>query len=124
MEKYDTKDKIYALATPWAKGALAIIRASGEGSILALSEAFKSKKKLLEGKTNSVVFGRLYHLKTKELIDEVVVTIYKDGHGYTGEEAFEITCHGGLSTIKALMELMETLGFRQACGGEFPLRAF
>ena len=118
MGAYRTDDIIFALATPWGTGALAVIRLSGDACIQALSPYFKSKTPLTEAKSGSTVYGNLADL------DKCVLTVYKDGHGYTGEEAVEISCHGGLQTVKAILEFLQRIGFRQAGRGEFTLRAF
>ncbi len=124
MSHYNTEDAIFALATAWAKSAIAVIRVSGQGCIQALSKAVKGKRDLCKVETNRVVYCRLFNPKDGRDVDDVVVTIYRDGHGYTGEEAFEISCHGGLTVVTAVLNLMSDLGFRQALPGEFTLRAF
>ena len=123
MNSYDTDDMIFALATPWGKSAIAVVRTSGAGCIKALSPVFSAHGKLEKCSSNTAVFGHLKDLSGKP-IDDVVITVYKDGHGYTGEEALEISCHGGLQVIKAVLALLAKLGFRKALPGEFTLRAF
>ncbi|HAN42129.1 MAG TPA: tRNA uridine-5-carboxymethylaminomethyl(34) synthesis GTPase MnmE, partial [Sphaerochaeta sp.] len=126
MDHYNTEDAIFALATAWAKSAIAVVRVSGQGCIEALSKAVKGRQKerINTAETNTVVYCRLFNPKDNSDVDDVVVTIYRDGHGYTGEEAFEISCHGGLTVVTAVLQLMADLGFRQALPGEFTLRAF
>jgi tRNA modification GTPase len=109
---------IYALATPRARGALAVFRASGEGCIEALSKVFSPAGKLRDCPTNTCIYGRLLD------IDQVVVNVYRNGHGYTGQEAFELMCHGSLSAFDMISAKLEELGFRAAMGGEFTMRAF
>ena len=123
MNSYDTDDMIFALATPWGKSAIAVVRASGAGCIKALKPVFSAYKKLEKCSSNYAVYGHLKDLDGQG-VDDVVITAYKDGHGYTGEEAFEISCHGGLQVISAILELLPKLGFRKALAGEFTLRAF
>jgi len=118
MGAYRTDDIIFALATPWGTGALAVIRLSGDGCIQALSQHFESRTPLTEAQSGRAVYGNLANL------DRCVLTVYRDGHGYTGEEAVEISCHGGLQTVKAILEFLQRTGFRQAGRGEFTLRAF
>jgi len=118
MGAYRTDDIIFALATPWGTGALAVIRLSGDTCIQALSPYFRSRTPLTEAKSGTAVYGNLADL------DRCVITVYRDGHGYTGEEALEISCHGGLQTVKAILEFLQRIGFRQAGRGEFTLRAF
>ena len=83
MGAYRTDDIIFALATPWGTGALAVIRLSGDTCIQALSPYFRSRTPLTEAKSGTAVYGNLADL------DRCVITVYRDGHGYTGEEALE-----------------------------------
>ncbi|MGE4453233.1 MAG: tRNA uridine-5-carboxymethylaminomethyl(34) synthesis GTPase MnmE [Sphaerochaeta sp.] len=123
MREYVTDDIIYALATPWAQSALAVIRVSGEGCRAHLASCFSRPKSLLEAANATLVHGYLQDEKGKN-IDEVVAAIYTEGHGYTLEEAIEFTCHGSLAVIKEILSLFSRLGMRSAEGGEFTFRAF
>lgn len=123
MNSYDTDDIIFALATPWGKSAIAVVRVSGVGCIKAIFPVFSAHNKLEKCSSNTAVFGHLKDLNG-DAIDDVVITVYKGGHGYTGEESLELSCHGGLQVIKAVLALMSKLGFRKALPGEFTLRAF
>lgn len=121
MAHYATDEPIYALATPYSPSALAVIRASGEGVLSLLSSRFSSR---LEGRASgSAVHGFLKD-GNGGLIDEVMVIRYDHGHGYTGEEAFEIMCHGSLPVIRMISKMLEELGIREAERGEFTYRAF
>ena len=124
MNSYDTSDAIYALATAWAKGAIAVVRVSGDGCIDTLSKAVRSRKDIRRLPGGRILYCTLVNPSDGRAVDDVVVTVYRDGHGYTGEEALEISCHGGLQVVKSVLELMAALGFRQALPGEFTLRAF
>ena len=123
MFSYTTEERIYSLATPFSPSALAIIRTSGEGCIDSLCNAFSNPGKLSNAKSNSLLHGFILSSDGQK-IDEVVLAVYKSGHGYTGEEAVEITMHGSLPAIKKLSRRLEELGFRQALKGEFTYRAF
>ena len=118
MDTYRTDDIIYALATGWVRSALAVIRISGKGCIARFAPVFTASQKLLSAQNGTLVYGEV-----KE-IDQVVVSVYRDGHGYTGEEALEISCHGSLVGIQKLLDMCGRLGFRQAGRGEFTYRAF
>ena len=124
MNRYNTEDVIYALATAWAKSAIAVVRISGKGCIETLSKAIGGKVDILSKASGSAVYCRLISPKDGHVVDDVVVTVYRDGHGYTGEDAAEVSCHGGLSVVQAVLSTMAELGFRQALAGEFSLRAF
>ena len=116
MAHYATDEPIYALATPYSPSALAVIRASGEGVLSLLSSRFSLR---LEGRASgSAVHGFLKD-GNGGLIDEVMVIRYDHGHGYTGEEAFEIMCHGSLPVIRMISKMLEELGIREAERGEF-----
>ena len=123
MESYNRDDIIFALATPWAQSALAVIRVSGEGCRQLLSTSFSRPKALLEAKNATVVHGYLTDGPKGPVLDEVVVAVYTQGHGYTAEEALEFTCHGSLPGSEDSL-LFKRLGMRNAEGGEFHLPCF
>ena len=114
-------EPIYALATPFAPSALAVIRASGDGVLSMLEPLFTGK--LMKAPTNTAVHGFLVGSDGRK-IDEVVIIKYGKGHGYTSEEAFEIMCHGSLPVIRAISLALESQGIREAERGEFTYRAF
>lgn len=118
METYRTDDIIYALATGWTKSALAVVRISGSGCIAAFAPLFSRRKRLLEAPNGTLVYGLVTD------IDQVVAAVYRDGHGYAGEEALELSCHGSPVVVTRLLDLLASLGFRQASPGEFTYRAF
>ena len=124
MNPYNPHDVIFALATAWARSAIAVIRVSGEGCIRTLSGTIGGGRDICSLGSNTAHYCHLLDPESREKIDDVVLTVFRDGHGYTGEEAVEISCHGGLQVVKAVLSAMEKLGFRQALPGEFTLRAF
>ena len=123
MEAYTTDEPIYALATAFAPSALSVIRTSGDDCIQMISRIFSSKKRLMDAKSKTLVHGYLETLEG-ERIDEVVLSVYRKGQGYTGEEAVEISAHGSLSGLKRIFRALEEVGFRKAKRGEFTFRAF
>ena len=124
MNPYNPYDVIFALATAWATSAIAVVRVSGEGCIRSLSKAIRTGQDICKANTNSAIYCHLMDPADGSKVDDIVLTIYRDGHGYTGEEALEVSCHGGLQVVKAVLKVMENLGFRQALPGEFTMRAF
>jgi tRNA modification GTPase len=98
----NTDDTIYALATDWAESALAIVRTSGPHAISLCSRCFSRTKALIDAPSASLVHGYIVDPATSVRIDEVVAAVYRDGHGYTGEEAVEFTCHGSLPGLKRI----------------------
>ena len=121
MTGYTTEEPIYALATPFSPSALAVIRTSGTDAISLVQKVFKGRLTLRPNGT--AVHGWIVD-KNREKVDEVVALVYNHGHGYTGEEAVEIMCHGSLPVIKKISTTLEEAGFRLALKGEFTYRAF
>ena len=121
MTGYTTEEPIYALATPFSPSALAVIRTSGTDAISLVQKVFKGRLTLRPNGT--AVHGWIVD-KNREKVDEVVALVYNHGHGYTGEEAVEIMCHGSLPVIKKVSTTLEEAGFRLALKGEFTYRAF
>jgi tRNA modification GTPase len=114
-------DTIVALATAPGLGAIAVIRLSGPKAIEITASVF-SKKSILTQASHTVHFGKLTN--GKEVIDEVVVALYRAPRSYTGEEVVEISCHGAPIIQDAILQLMVQAGARMAKPGEFTQRAF
>jgi tRNA modification GTPase len=116
---------ICAIATPPGNGAIALIRLSGKDSIAILDPLFQSpnrQKSLSKQATHTVHFGSIVY--QGNVIDEVVVTLYKEPHSYTGEEVVEISCHGSTYIQQFILQVLTKNGARLAKPGEFTLRAF
>ena len=115
---------ICAISTPPGMGAIAIIRLSGEGSISLADRVFTSPsgKKLTEAAAYKAHFGQI--VAGDELLDEVLVTVFRAPHSFTGEESVEISCHGSVYIQQRIMELLLGEGARMAQAGEFTRRAF
>lgn len=113
---YET-DTISAIATPFGTGAIGIVRMSGPLSFQICEKIFT--KKLIPLKIN---YGNI--VDDGEMIDEVIVLPYKAPTGYTGEDAVEIQCHGGINIIRKILHLTYKYGARPAEKGEFTKRAF
>ena len=112
-------DTICALATA-PGGALGIIRISGPQSLEILSHVFS--KDLSNAKPNTIHYG---HIKDDtEIIDEVMVSIFRAPHSYTGEDSAEISCHGSRYILNKVLELLIQNGCRMAQPGEYTQRAF
>ncbi len=118
------EDNIIALATPSGIGAIAIIRISGKDAITICGSFFKSVsgKGLSSQKTHTIHLGHI--VDSDRVIDEVLVSIFKDPHSYTGENVVEISCHGSLYIQQEIIQLFLRNGCRIANPGEFTLRAF
>ena len=119
-----SKETIIALATPNGLGAISVIRISGKDAIITTEKLFKSKKKkfLSKQKTHTVHLGHI--LKNEHELDEVLITLFKGPHSYTGEDTVEISCHGSTYIQQEIIDLFIDHGVRVANPGEFTLRAF
>jgi len=120
-----TEDTIIALATPYGMGAIAVIRLSGTEAIKLSNRFFISKfgkKDLTKVVSHSVHLGYLKNGET--ILDEVLISIFKNPHSYTGEDLVEISCHGSTYIQQAIIQLFIENGARAAEAGEFTMRAF
>ncbi len=119
-------DTIVALATPHGVGAIALIRLSGPEAIYIVEKLFtdkKQKQKSLNDKpSHTVHFGLI--LDDEFIVDEVLVTLFKAPHSYTGENSVEVSCHGSQYIQQQLLQLFIKHGARMANPGEFTLKAF
>ena len=112
-------ETICALATA-AGGAIGIIRISGTQTLEILSRVFT--KDLTQAQPNTIHYG---HIKNgEEIVDEVLVSVFRAPHSYTGEESAEISCHGSRYILNKVLALLIANGCRQAGPGEFTQRAY
>ena len=118
------KDAIIALATPSGIGAISVIRISGEEAINIVSKFFisKSGKQLKNQKTHTIHLGNI--VNNSQIIDEVLVSVFKNPRSYTGENVVEISCHGSSFIQQEIIQLFLKNGCRMADNGEFTMRAF
>lgn len=114
------QDTICALATP-PGGAIAIVRVSGPDAITVTEKIFS--KSLEKAKGYTLHFGQVTDAEGKEL-DEVLVSLFRAPHSYTGEDSIEISCHGSSYIVQRLLESLIKNGARQAEPGEYTMRAF
>lgn len=124
---YTPEEPIAAIATALAPSALALIRISGKNCIELLSKVFSRPKALTQAEGNTIVYGWIVdsvNHDQKQKIDEVLVSVFRAPKSYTGEEMAEISCHGGISPVTAIFNLLLKNGFRTALPGEFTFRAF
>lgn len=115
-------DTIVAVATPPGEGALAIIRLSGPESFQIVNRLFRHKD-LTQADSHTLHYGTLFK-ENGEILDEVVVSLFRNPRSYTGEDVVEISCHGSSFIIQQIMETCISAGARMANPGEFTLRAF
>jgi len=114
-------DTICAISTALGVGAISIIRISGPEAITIVNKIFKGKD-LTKVKSHTINYGHI--IKDNEVIDEVLVSVFKAPKTYTTEDIVEINSHGGIATTKKVLELLLESGARLANRGEFTKRAF
>ncbi|PQJ12642.1 tRNA uridine-5-carboxymethylaminomethyl(34) synthesis GTPase MnmE [Flavipsychrobacter stenotrophus] len=114
-------DTIVAIATPPGEGAIGIIRLSGANAITIAAKIF-SKKGLEQQPSHTLHFGKIVSNHT--VIDEVVISLFKNPKSYTGEDVVEISCHGSNYILQQVVSVCLQHGARMAQAGEFTLRAF
>lgn len=113
------QDTIYAPATPVGSGAVSVIRISGPSSLEFTDKLVSFRKgKAVESKGYEIKFGEIPGL------DEVLVSLYRAPHSYTGEDAAEISCHASAYVVGAILQRLGELGCRMADPGEFTRRAY
>lgn len=122
---YILDDTIAAISTPPGEGGIAIIRISGEDAISVADKIFSGKqgKKLSDMASNTINYGFVKDFE-KNTVDEVLVSVMRSPHTYTGEDVVEINCHGGVVSTRKILSLVLGAGAVQAGPGEFTKRAF
>ncbi len=116
---------IVAIATPPGQGAIAIIRLSGENAFSLCQNLFRPARKgldLASQHANTVHYGKIHD--NGEIVDEVMITIFRSPRSYTGEDLIEISCHGSVYIQQKILGLLLDHGAVPARPGEFTQRAF
>ncbi|MGE0021144.1 MAG: tRNA uridine-5-carboxymethylaminomethyl(34) synthesis GTPase MnmE [Draconibacterium sp.] len=116
---------ICAISTSPGVGAIAVVRLSGSNAIEIADKVFvsrKADKKLADQLANTIHFGQIS--SKDEIIDEVIVALFRDPHSFTGEDVVEISCHGSTFIQQKILEVLIENGARPALPGEFTQRAF
>lgn len=118
-------DTIAAIATPIGEGGISVVRVSGEGAFEKIRPFFiaDKPKKPLDFSPNTIRAGKFQDLHGN-MIDHVLLHIFRSPHSYTGQNVIEISCHGGLAVTKRILNLLLGNNIRHAEPGEFTRRAF
>lgn len=119
-------DTICALATATG-GAICIVRVSGHNAIPIADSLFRpatnNAKSLADAKANTLHYGSIINTEG-EVVDDVIVSVFRHPHSYTGEDSVEISCHGSRYIANTIIQLLIEHGCRQANPGEYTQRAF
>ncbi len=118
----DLSDTIAAISTPPGMGAIAVVRLAGPRAVEIADRFFRGKKLLAASPSHTAHFGAM--MFQEAMLDEVVATVFRAPHSYTGDEIVELSCHGSLFIQQKILGLLLESGARLARPGEFTLRAF
>ena len=120
------QNTICAVSTPAGMGGIAVIRVSGSDSFAVCDKIFRAKhgKKLQTQPQYSVIYGNIVYTDGGDIIDDVLISVFRAPHSFTAEDTVEISCHGSLYIQQKIMQLLINNGCRAAQPGEFTMRAF
>ncbi len=121
MKESNNTTTICAIATA-PGGAIGIVRISGPKSISIVDSVFKGKSNLLNAVPYSVNYGTIKD--GDEILDQVLITVFKAPASYTGEDSVEISCHGSSFILRSIVDLLVRCGCEPAAPGEYTMRAF
>ena len=135
MAKIEEMSTICAISTPYGSGGIAVVRVSGESAIQIVDTLFHGRKSLTEAKAYTMHYGEIKKptpipsLKGREnneqeILDQVLVSVYRAPHSFTGEDVVEIACHGSMYIQQTLLQWLVDAGCQLAKAGEFTQRAF
>ena len=115
-------DTIAAISTPLGEGAIAVLRMSGPGAVTIAGQVFRGKTRADAAAPRVQHFGAI--LDGERKLDDVLLTVFRAPHSYTGEDVVEIAGHGGVLVARRILELLLKCGARSAEPGEFTQRAY
>lgn len=114
-------DTIVAPATA-AGGAIAVVRVSGREALALCDRIFRGRRPLAEADGYTVHYGEI--MDGNRIVDDVLATVFRAPHSYTGEDSVEISCHGSSYIVSEILRLLTAAGGRMAQPGEFTIRAY
>ena len=114
-------DTIVAPATA-AGGAIAVVRVSGREALALCDRIFRGRRPLAEADGYTVHYGEI--MDGDRIVDDVLATVFRAPHSYTGEDSVEISCHGSSYIVSEILRLLTAAGGRMAQPGEFTIRAY
>jgi len=121
--KLHLDDTIAAIATAVGEGAIAVIRISGPASLEITDRVFRGKSPLAGAAPYTMHYGTVC-APDGSPVDQVIASVFRSPHSYTGEDVVELSCHGGLYLSQRVLQLILGSGARHAEPGEFTRRAF
>ena len=135
MAEIKEMNTICAISTPYGSGGIAVVRVSGEAAIPIVDSLFHGRKSLMQAAAYTVHYGEIRKptptpsLKGREnnqqeILDQVLVSVFRAPHSFTGEDVVEIACHGSIYIQQTLLQWLVDAGCQLAKAGEFTQRAF
>ncbi len=121
--KFFTEDTITAIATPSGVGAISVLRVSGTLSLEIVDKIFRGKTKLVDSESHRIHYGEILDADGN-YIDDVLISVFRNPHSYTGEDSVEISTHGNPLISKKIIERLLSYNVRLAEPGEFTKRAY
>lgn len=123
---------ICAISSPYGSGGIAVVRVSGVDAIAIVDQLYRGRKSLMEAKAYTVHYGAIVHpsagasqeLDNAEVLDQVLVSVFRAPHSFTGEDVVEVGCHGSMYIQQTLLQWLVDAGCQMAKAGEFTQRAF
>ena len=116
---------ICAISTPYGSGGIAVVRVSGTSAIAIVDKLFRGRKSLTDAKAYTVHYGEVVRAaNNEEVLDQVLVSVFRAPHSFTGEDVVEIACHGSMYIQQTLLQWLVDAGCQLAKAGEFTQRAF
>jgi tRNA modification GTPase len=116
---------ICAISTPYGSGGIAVVRVSGESAIPIVDKLFHGRKSLMDAGAYTIHYGEIVHsVNRNEVLDQVLISVFRAPHSFTGEDVVEIACHGSLYIQQTLLQWLVDAGCQLAQAGEFTQRAF
>jgi tRNA modification GTPase len=123
MRNKFTEDTIAAIATATGTGAISVIRVSGPETFKAVDSIFTGKNRIESAESHTIHYGKIKDKSGSE-IDDVLISIFRNPHSYTGEDVVEISTHGNTIITRKILEMLLGKNVRLAEPGEFTRRAF
>lgn len=126
LDATEKMNTICAISTPYGSGGIAVVRVSGDSAIQIVDSLFRGRKSLMEAKAYTVHYGeiRLEVTGEDDILDQVLVSVFRAPHSFTGEDVVEIACHGSMYIQQTLLQWLVDAGCQMAKAGEFTQRAF
>ena len=125
MDTPKEMNTICAISTPYGSGGIAVVRVSGTSAIAIVDKLFRGRKSLTDAKAYTVHYGEVVRVaNNEEVLDQVLVSVFRAPHSFTGEDVVEIACHGSMYIQQTLLQWLVDAGCRLAKAGEFTQRAF